>query len=169
VPDSSSDEYTEFVRARLPQWRRVAYLMSGDWDRGDDVLQRVLAELYEKWPRARRADNPDGLARVMLMRRLLDERRRGWARVRLSATLPERPVVDPDPLDRIAMTQALRELPARQRAVLVLRYLMDLDVAATAEAMGCSEGTVKSQASRGLANLRRVLAAPAHATDEPVR
>src|SRR5688500_2085145 len=89
----------------------------------------------------------------MVLRRLLDEPRRGWARVRLSAPLPERPVVDPDPLDRIAMTQALRELPARQRAVLVLRYLMDLDVAATAEAMGCSEGTVKSQASRGLANL----------------
>ncbi|MET8119375.1 hypothetical protein [Micromonospora sp. NPDC005189] len=71
----ADDEYTEYVRSRMVQWRRTAYLMCGDWDRGDDILQRVLTELYRSWARARQAHHLDALVRTMLLRRLIDERR----------------------------------------------------------------------------------------------
>ena len=107
----ADDEYTEYVRSRMVQWRRTAYLMCGDWDRGDDILQRVLTELYRSWA----------------------------------------------PTDRITVVGALRQVPPRQRAVLVLRYFQDLSVEETARAMGCSTGTVKSQTAKGLATLRTLL------------
>jgi RNA polymerase sigma-70 factor (sigma-E family) len=153
----ADDEYTEYVRSRMVQWRRTAYLMSGDWDRGDDILQRVLTDLYRNWTRARRADHLDALVRTMLLRRLIDERRLRWSRVRLGATLPERATTSADPTDRITLVGALRQVPPRQRAVLVLRYFQDLSVEETARAMGCSAGTVKSQAAKGLATLRTLL------------
>ena len=155
---SADAEYTDFVRVRLSYWRRTAYLMCGDWDRGDDVVQRTLTELYRKWPRARRADNLDALVRTMLLRRTIEERRLGWSRVRLSAELPEPSApAGPDPSERLTLMTALRRIAPRQRAVLVLRFFQDLTVEDTAAALGCSEGTVKSQTSKGLATLRRLL------------
>jgi RNA polymerase sigma-70 factor (sigma-E family) len=152
------DRYTRYVRGRMAYWRRTAYLMCGDWDRGDDVVQRVLTELYRKWPRVHRQDNPDALVRTMLMRRLLDERRSRWSRVRLSADLPEAPApATPDVGERMAMVAALRRVAPRQRAVLVLRFFEDLTVEETADALNCSAGTVKSQTAKGLATLRRLL------------
>ncbi|MEV4655169.1 SigE family RNA polymerase sigma factor [Micromonospora sp. NPDC049301] len=153
----ADDEYTEYIRARMVQWRRTAYLMCGDWDRGDDILQRVLTDLYRTWARARRADHLDALVRTMLLRRLIDERRLRWSRVRLGAALPERATSAADPTDRITLVDALRQVPPRQRAVLVLRYFQDLSVEETARAMGCTTGTVKSQAAKGLATLRALL------------
>ena len=151
-------EYVEYVRARMGQFRRAAFLMCGDWDRGDDVVQRVLTELYRKWHRLRRADSVDAVVRTMLWRRLADERRLGWAvRVRIGAAVPEVAAPDPDPDVRLTLVAALRSVPPRQRAVLVLRYFQDLTVEETASALGCAPGTVKSQASKGLATLRRVL------------
>ncbi|MFD0784642.1 SigE family RNA polymerase sigma factor [Micromonospora azadirachtae] len=150
-------EYTDFVRGRMRQWRRTAYLMCGDWDRGDDILQRVLTELYRNWARARQAEHADALVRTMLLRRLLDERRLRWSRVMLSAALPERRTEPADPTERLTLITALRKVPPRQRAVLVLRYFQDLSVEDTARALGCSAGTVKSQAAKGLATLRAVL------------
>ncbi|MFC3504157.1 SigE family RNA polymerase sigma factor [Micromonospora krabiensis] len=151
-------EYTDYVRSRMVRWRRTAYLMTGDWDRGDDILQRVLTELYRNWARARRADNLDALVRTMLLRRLLDERRLRWTRVALGAALPERHTDPVDPTDRITLVGVLRQVPPRQRAVLVLRYFQDLSVEETAHALGCSPGTVKSQAAKGLSTLRALLA-----------
>ncbi|MEU6204777.1 SigE family RNA polymerase sigma factor [Micromonospora musae] len=157
-PRAEADaEFTDFVRGRMRQWRRTAYLMCGDWDRGDDILQRVLTELYRNWARARQAEHPDALVRTMLLRRLLDERRLRWSRVLLGAALPERRTDPNDPTDRITLVAALRQVPPRQRAVLVLRYFQDLTVEETARALGCSTGTVKSQAAKGLATLRTVL------------
>ncbi|WP_328651114.1 SigE family RNA polymerase sigma factor [Micromonospora sp. NBC_00330] len=154
----ADDEYTEYVRSRMVQWRRTAYLMCGDWDRGDDILQRVLTELYRSWARARQADHLEALVRTMLVRRLIDERRLRWARVRLGAALPDVSRAFPDPTDRITVVGALRQVPPRQRAVLVLRFFQDLSVEETAKAMGCSTGTVKSQTAKGLATLRTLLA-----------
>ncbi|MCG5466926.1 SigE family RNA polymerase sigma factor [Micromonospora sp. NPDC053740] len=152
-------EYTECVRVGLPQWRRTAYLMSGDWHQGDDIVQRVLTELYRNWSRARRAGNLNALVRTMLMRRLIDERRRGWARVRLTDLLPERPApTAPDAAERLDLVAALRQVAPRQRAVLVLRFFQDLTVEETAQALGCAPGTVKSQTAKGLATLRGLLA-----------
>jgi RNA polymerase sigma-70 factor (sigma-E family) len=158
----ADDEYTEFVRARLARWRRTALLICGDWDLGDDVVQRTLTELYRKWPRLRHANNLDGLVRTMLVRRMVEERRSGWARVQLWASVPDRSASQPaDPGERMALVAALRQLASRQRAVLVLRFFHDLTVEETAETLGCSTGTVKSQTARGLATLRRLLASPA--------
>ncbi|MBE1485536.1 sigma-70 family RNA polymerase sigma factor [Plantactinospora soyae] len=152
-------EYTEYVRGGLAQWRRTAYLMCGNWDSGDDIVQRVLTELYRNWPRARRADNLNALVRTMLLRRLIDDRRRGWARVRLTDLLPDRPApAEPDPADRLDLVAALRQVAPRQRAVLVLRFFQDLTVEETAQVLNCAPGTVKSQTAKGLATLRRLLA-----------
>ncbi|MEO3771398.1 SigE family RNA polymerase sigma factor [Micromonospora sp. B9E7] len=153
----ADDEYTEYVRSRMLQWRRTAYLMCGDWDRGDDILQRVLTELYRNWARVRQADHLDALVRTMLLRRLIDERRLRWARVRLGTALPDVSTPATDPTDRITLVGALRQVPPRQRAALVLRYFQDLSVEETAQAMGCSTGTVKSQTAKGLATLRTLL------------
>jgi RNA polymerase sigma-70 factor (sigma-E family) len=154
-------EYDSYAAGRMPALRRSAYLLCGDWDRGDDLVQKVLTELYVRWSRARQADNLDAYAHRMLVRRFLDERRTGWARwVRLidPGTQPERAAVpDNDPALRLDVRAALGCLPPRQRAVVVLRFLQDMSVEQTAEALGCSAGTVKSQTSRALATLRDTL------------
>ena len=156
----ATDDYTEYVRSRLNQLRRAAYLLCGDWDRGDDVVQKVLTDLYVCWSRASRVENLDSYVRTMLFRRFLDERRLGWwRRVRLSETLAEIPIAEPDTAARIDVRAALALVPPRQRAVLVLRYFHDQSVEQTAETLRCSPGTVKSQTSRGLAALRRLLGA----------
>jgi RNA polymerase sigma-70 factor (sigma-E family) len=154
-------EYDSYVAARLPTLRRSAYLLCGDWDRGDDLVQKVLTQLFVRWSHARRADNLDAYVQTMLVRRFLDEGRSGWARfVQLtdSETEPHRTVSDlPDPATRLDVRAALASLPARQRAVIVLRFLHDMSVEQTADTLGCRTGTVKSQTSRALAELRRLL------------
>jgi RNA polymerase sigma-70 factor (sigma-E family) len=154
-------EYDSYVAARLPTLRRSAYLLCGDWDRGDDLVQKVLTQLFVRWSHARRADNLDAYVQTMLVRRFLDEGRSGWARfVQLTdpETEPHRTVSDlPDPATRLDVRAALASLPARQRAVIVLRFLHDMSVEQTADTLGCRTGTVKSQTSRALAELRRLL------------
>ncbi|MFC3499850.1 sigma-70 family RNA polymerase sigma factor [Micromonospora krabiensis] len=101
----------------------------------------------------------NALVRTMLMRRLIDDRRRGWARVLLTDLLPEGPApAAPDATERLDVVAALRQLAPRQRAVLVLRFFQDLTVEETAQALNCAHGTVKSQTAKGLAMLRRLLA-----------
>lgn len=156
----AADDYTEYVRARMNELRRAAYLLCGDWDRGDDVVQKVLTDLYACWSRASKVENLDGYVRTMLFRRFLDERRLGWwRRVRLSDTPVETPVRESDTAARIDVRAALALVPPRQRAVLILRYFHDQSVEQTAATLRCSPGTVKSQTARGLAALRRLLGA----------
>lgn len=158
---ASDEEFEEYVRTRLPGWRRVAYLMAGDWDRGDDVVQRMLTDLYRTWPRASQAASLDAFVHTILTRRLLDERRLRWARVRLTDDIPDRASpARSGAEDRLDLIEALRRIPPRQRAVLVLRYFHDLGVEETAQALGCAPGTVKSQTSRALTTLRRYLTVP---------
>jgi RNA polymerase sigma-70 factor (sigma-E family) len=144
--------------ARLARWHRQAYLLAGDAPRADDIVQQTCTNLFVHWRRASSTDNPDSYVNAMLVKVFLSERRRGWAmRVRLTDTLPETPFTAADPDDRTMLRRALAQLPPRQRAVLVLRYVYDLPVAEVATVLGCSEGTVKSQAYHGLAGLRRLL------------
>ncbi|MFG2057103.1 SigE family RNA polymerase sigma factor [Micromonospora sp. NPDC048930] len=151
-------EYVEYVTARLPRLHRTAYLLCADAFQADDIVQATLTALYVNWKRAAGADNLDGYVHRILVRRYLDERRRGWSRVLLGDRLPELPApADHVVEERDALVTALRALPRGQRAVVVLRYFGDLSVEATAEALGCSAGNVKSQCSRGLAALREVL------------
>ncbi|BBH63808.1 RNA polymerase sigma24 factor [Actinoplanes sp. OR16] len=152
-------EYVEYVSGRLPRLHRAAYLLCADAFQADDIVQATLTSLYLSWRRAVRADNLDGYVHRILVRRFLDERRRPWARVLLGGDqVPERAAeTGPGYEERDSLMAALRTLPKGQRAVIVLRYFSDLSVEATAEALGCSVGNVKSQCSRGLAALRTTL------------
>ncbi len=155
-------DYTEYVTARLPALRRVAYLLCGDEHRADDVVQVAITRLYTSWRRARDADDLDAYARAVVVRTFLNEQRRSWARIRLvgrADDLPPTLAVGPDVETREQLRIALTRVPPRQRAVLVLRFLLDLPVAEVARMLRCSEGTVKSQTSLGLAAVRRQLGA----------
>ena len=152
------EEYREYVTGRLPALRRVAYLLCGDWHTADDVLSATLVRLLLHWPRVSAADNVDGYVRRVLVRTMRNERRRPWHRERPLDLLPEPapPAAgESDAVDeRVSLLALLDELPARRRAVVVLRYCCDLSVEETARELGCSAGTVKSQAARALDTLR---------------
>jgi RNA polymerase sigma-70 factor (sigma-E family) len=156
--DDSEQEYVEYVTARVPALRRLAYVLSGDGHRADDLVQQTITTLYLKWHRARAADNLDAYVRTMLVRTFVDERRLAWSRVRLFGETPEpAPVEESGAEERQVLRAALRRVPRRQRTVLVLRFFYDLPVEEVAATMGCSAGTVKSQTSRGLTALRSLL------------
>ena len=156
---SDDEEFAAFARSRLPRLRRTAYLLCGDWTRGDDLVQRALTDAYVQWARVRRADNADAYVRTILVHRWLDERRARWSTVRLVDAVPERAAAPPsDPDGALDLRAALTRLTPRQRAVLVLRFFCDMSVADTAIALGCTTGTVKSQTSAALDAMRRHLA-----------
>lgn len=150
--------YLEYVDARVPALRRLAYSLTGDSHEADDLVQETLTKLYLRWRRASAAENLDAYVHAMLVRSFLDDRRKGWWRVRLPGAVPD-PVAAPDssPEDRAVVRTALGKVPPRQQAVLVLRFVHDLPVDEVARILQCSPGTVKSQCARGLATLRRHL------------
>lgn len=151
-------EYTEYVTAALPWLRRTAYLLCGDVHSADDVVQVAITRLYTSWRKARAADDLDAYVRAILVRTFLNERRRPWSRVHLFERVDElQAVANPDFETREEVRVALTRVPPGQRAALVLRFLFDLPVAEVARALGCSEGTVKSQTSAGLTALRTQL------------
>lgn len=153
------ERYVEYVTARLPWIRKVAYLLCHDWHRADDIAQTAITRLYVHWRHARAAQSLDAYTRTVVVRAFLSERRAAWARrVDLPGELPQNGAVDDgDPALRVVVRQALAGVPPKQRATLVLRFYCDLSVEETAEALRCSVGTVKSQTARGLDALRRVL------------
>ncbi|GAA1564594.1 SigE family RNA polymerase sigma factor [Kribbella sancticallisti] len=154
-------EYVEFVEAASASLRRTAFLVCGDWHRADDVVQDALYKLYLVWPRVTRAGNPLAYARRVVVNAAVDTGRRPWRReVPTGDLLPDRARSGDhaaDHADRDEVLAALSQLGPRQRACVVLRYYEDLSVEQTAEALGCSPGTVKSQVSRGLETLRHAI------------
>jgi RNA polymerase sigma-70 factor (sigma-E family) len=155
----AEQEFDAYFRARRDAVRRTAYLLCGDWHRADDHAQAAFVALHRHWHRIRDRAALDGWVRRTLVRSVVDESRRPWRRERATDTLPASEV--DGPADGVAtrhvLVDALRSVPPRQRAVLVLRFLEGMDVAATAEVLGCSAGTVKSQTAHGLDALRLVL------------
>ncbi|MGC4788686.1 SigE family RNA polymerase sigma factor [Micromonospora sp. DT178] len=153
---ADEDEYRQFVEARLEHLRRTAYLLCRDWHTADDLVSITLGKLYRAWPRVRAAENVDAYVRQVLTRAWLDERRRPWRRERSTDEVPDDAVPDsePDLADRELLLDLLGKLPERRRAVLVLRFYCDLSVEDTAQILGVTTGTVKSQAARALESLR---------------
>ena len=156
-------EFTESVAARQDALRRSARLLCRDGHAADDLVQVAVTRLFLAWERARQADSLDAYAHTVLVRAFLDERRRGWWRVRLLDRPPERPGWSADLDGGLDVRAALAALTPRQRAVLVLRYYQDVSIEQAAAALGCSTGTVKSQTSRALAALRTALGEPRRA------
>jgi RNA polymerase sigma-70 factor (sigma-E family) len=160
VESGAEREFAEYFRARRDAVRRTAFLLCGDWHRADDHAQSAFVALHRNWRKIKDKGALDAWVRRTLVRAVVDESRRPWRRERTTDTVADRPGPGDDQ-DRLAtrhtLVGALRTVPPRQRAVLVLRFLEGLDVAGTAAALGCSQGTVKSQTSHGLAALRTVL------------
>ncbi|MFJ5988127.1 SigE family RNA polymerase sigma factor [Lentzea sp. NPDC092896] len=148
-------EFGEFVDARALVMRRTAYLLCGDWHRAEDIVQSALIKMYVAWARVRK-DSVDAYARKVLVRTAIDETRRGFfQRERPVDAVPE--LAAPDSTSDLDLREALDTLPPGQRAVVVLRYWEDLSITETARILGRTEGTVKSQAAKGLAALRHLL------------
>jgi len=159
-------EFVDYIAARSAAMGRTAHLLCGDWHRAEDLVQSVCVRLYAVWPRLKAREAVDGYVRKMLVRAYLNERRRPWRREQATAETPEVATSGGhgDVENRMVLLDALAGLPPKQRAVVVLRYWEDYSVEDAAAALGCSAGTVKSQASRALATLReRFDPAPASA------
>jgi RNA polymerase sigma-70 factor (sigma-E family) len=153
-------DFTAFVGASSRRLLRSAYLITGNASAAEDLLQTALEKAYRRWPAIRRADTPEAYVRKILVTSAIDaSRHRKFASAPLdSESLPGR--LDPaleSVAGRSALMSCVRELPAGQRAVLVLRYFDDLTEADTARALGCTVGTVKSQHARALAKLRELV------------
>jgi RNA polymerase sigma-70 factor (sigma-E family) len=157
------DDFDEFVAGNLERLLRTAYLITWDAGEAEDLVQECLFKLARRWPRVRGMAQPRAYARRVLVNLALDAAR---GRARRRGELNEAPAVADEPArdllvgleTRAELLDVLARLTPRQRAVLVLRYFNDLTEAQTAEVLGCSPGTVKSNASRGLARLREALA-----------
>ncbi|MBP2337731.1 RNA polymerase sigma-70 factor (sigma-E family) [Saccharothrix coeruleofusca] len=154
-------EFTRYFDRSADSMRFTAYLLCGNWHEAEDVVQAAYLKLYLAGPKLVRREGLDAYVRQIVVRTFLAERRRmRWRRERLTGELPEVPAAaDALSEDKLVLWQALSGVPARQRAVLVLRFWHDLGVEETAQALGCSTGTVKSQTSRGLKVLRQRLGA----------
>jgi RNA polymerase sigma-70 factor (sigma-E family) len=159
VSAESDEQFREFMRGRWPAMVRLAYGLTGDLGHAEDVAQAAFARAYASWSRVARTGNPDAYVRRIVINENNSRFRRRRVTERLVDAVPEpsgqRAASAGDALGASeALLKALRRLGPRQRAVVVLRFWMDMSEAETAAALGCSVGTVKSQASRALAALR---------------
>ncbi|WP_410810000.1 SigE family RNA polymerase sigma factor [Micromonospora sp. 067-2] len=155
--DPLEEEFRDFVAARSAALLRTAYLLAGDWATAEDLLQTALTKTYLAWKRLGGIEAVEPYARRVMVNTSTSWWRRRWHGERPTEVLPERAGVDEiaQHLDRDLLWRHLRELPVRQRAVLVLRYYEDMSEAQTAAMLDISPGTVKSQASRALSTLRK--------------
>jgi len=149
-------EFQAYMAARWPVLVRTAFLLTGDRFLAEDLAQTALTRVYASWRRVRRADDVDAYVRRVLVNANTGRfRKRRVAEHLVAVPLDGRSHTPHEPIaQRSALMAALAELPARQRAVVVLRYWEDLSERDVASVMGCSVGTVKSQASKALARLR---------------
>ena len=151
--------FSELVATRSAALVRTAYLVVGDHQLAQDLVQEALVKTYVAWPRLRDVSKAEAYARRSIVTTAISWRRRRSFHARPAQTIPEQ--AQPDGTDAIAthdvMWAELGALPPRQRAAIVLRYYEDLSEAETAQVMGCAVGTVKSQVSTGLQRLRRRL------------
>ena len=153
------EEYREFAEARAARLFRIAYLMCGNWHEAEDLTQDTLTKLYVAWPKVRRAGNPDAYAHRTLMNAFLAHRRRKSAGELPVAEFRDAVVHEEDSALRLSLLRALRQLPPKGRAVVVLRYLEDHSVETVASVLGMSPSAVTTAGMRALAQLREILGA----------
>lgn len=158
--------FREFVVGRSPALLRTAWMLTGDAAAAEDLLQTALARTWPHWERVS-LGHPEAFVRTVMVRTNASWRARLWTREQPTdlsmerAGIPTGRYAENDPsgavTDRVVLVEALARLPLRQRQAVVLRYFDDLSVAAVAEIMGSSAGTVKSQTAKGLARLRELI------------
>ncbi|MEU4804938.1 sigma-70 family RNA polymerase sigma factor [Actinosynnema sp. NPDC023587] len=156
-------DFTRVVRERAVPWRRVTFLICGDWGRAEDLMQVVLIRLYRQWHRIDE-NGLEAYVRRIISRLAVDEAQRAARRGEVLGEVPDLAgtgvAVDEAVSGVLDVRAALRKVPPRQRAVLVLRFYDELTVAETATALRISQGTVKSQSARGLQALQTALGLP---------
>ncbi len=151
-----NDDFESFVAGLQGRLQRTAWLLTGSWEEAEDLVQTSLAKAWRHWDRVSSADDPEAYTRRTLLNSYLSARRRRWR-----AEQPHEAVQPPpvgDSADQVALRTsvlaALAQLPARQRAAVVLRFFDDLPEAKVAQVMGCRLGTVKSTTAKALERLR---------------
>jgi RNA polymerase sigma-70 factor (sigma-E family) len=160
VDDAASVEFHAFFERHYAELSRLAHLLTGEADAADDLAADALLALWHRWDRVRAADHPAAYARGVVanlartrIRSAVRERRR----IALFWSQREEKIENPDVAGVVDVQDALRRLPFRKRACVVLRHAFDLSEKDTALALGVSVGTVKSQTSKGMAELQRLL------------
>ncbi|WP_328788285.1 MULTISPECIES: SigE family RNA polymerase sigma factor [unclassified Streptomyces] len=158
MKSAQEDEYLEFVTARAKAMYRSAYVLAaGDTHLAEDLVQETLGRMYVHWKRVARADNPVAYAQTVLVRTFLSLRRRRSTGERPLGRMPDRAAAGPDTALRLALLDALGQLPPRDRAVLLLRYWEDRSIEETAQMLRLSSSAVRSQGTRALGRLRALL------------
>lgn len=153
---SGPDTFADFVHGRYAALVRHGILLTGDYGTGEDLAQDALVKTFRAWSRLHPVGDPEAYTRRVMVRAAWRAGSRLWHREVPTEVLPERASEDPyAPRDTARLViNALRALPAQQRVVLVLRYWAGLSEQEIATMLGCSTGTVKSRASRGITALR---------------
>ena len=151
--------FDEYVAARGLALTRFAYVLTGDRQHAEDLVQTAFLKAFRHWSRVSSADHPDSYVRRIIVTTHLSWRRRLSSQEQPTADFPDTASsADDDPAERAAhrdvLRRALLSLPVRQRTVLVLRHYAGYDDAAITDLLGCGEGTVRAHASKGSAQLR---------------
>jgi RNA polymerase sigma-70 factor (sigma-E family) len=158
VETAEEAEFSAFVAERAYALLKTAYVLTGDRHTAEDLVQTALAKAFARW---RRIDDPESYLRRIIYNDFVSAWRSPRRRVEVTmADPPELPAglpPDSDTALRLLLRDALRRLPPRQRAVIILRYFEDLSVDETAALLSCRPGTVASQASRALTKLRELV------------
>lgn len=154
--ERGGEDFEVFVTATGSSLTRLAVLLTSDHAAAEDLLQSTLLRLWRSWPKVAAAEDRTAYARRVMVNTATSARRRQWRREITVDRIPDIPTVGGEPAvdDRDWLARAIRALPPRQRAAIVLRYFYDLDDSAVAGVMGCSVSTVRSQLSRALRRLR---------------
>ena len=156
---TESLDFADFVRQRSAPMLRTAWLLTGgDWALAEDLAQAAFSQVWRHWTRIAVMEAPEAYAQKVMLNTFLSWRRRRWTAEISTERFDVSPVTTGGfaTVDmREVLRHALRQLTARQRAVIALRYFEDRSETETAAIMGCTVGTVKSQASRAIAKLRK--------------
>ncbi len=154
-----SEDFATFINQNGPRLLRFGVLLCGNRADAEDLLQDVLVRVYPRW-RSIQEQQPEAYIRRAMTNRLISRQRSPWIR-RRDPEVPDvaLPADDMSHVDiRATLLAALRTLPPRMRAIVLLRYWMDYSEQQTALALDCSVGSVKSQSSRGVQRLRECMA-----------